>query len=64
MRIMQRPQGASVFKDDKGNFDRNKLNKYMQKIYIENIWCFAKDKKTGVFDFLKEGTLEKFLYDI
>ena len=32
MRISQRPQGASVFKDTQGNFDKNKLKEFMKKI--------------------------------
>ena len=44
MRIMQRPQGASVFKDEEGNFDKQKMDEFMNKIYIENVWYFAKNE--------------------
>ena len=44
MRIAQRPQGANVFKDEEGNFDKAAMDKFMDKIYIENVWCFSKNK--------------------
>ena len=34
MRIMQRPQGASVFKDENGKFDKNA----MDRVYEQNIY--------------------------
>ena len=43
MRIMQRPQGKTVFSDNKGNFSKDKMDEFMKKVYIENIWFFAKD---------------------
>ena len=52
MRIMQRPQGASVFKDEEGNFDKmEKLKEQIinLKMYIENIWYFSKDKNKDIF---------------
>ena len=61
MRIMQRPQGASVFKDEEGNFDKQKMDEFMNKIYIENVWYFAKNKNTDIFKHTKRGTLEDFL---
>ena len=42
MRIMQRPQGASVFKDEEGNFDKDAMDEFMNKLYMENVWCFVK----------------------
>ena len=61
MRIMQRPQGAAVFKDEEGNFDKQKMDEFMNKIYIENVWYFAKNKNTDIFKHTKRGTLEDFL---
>jgi hypothetical protein len=61
MRIMQRPQGASVFKDEDGNFDKNAMDEFMDKSYIENVWCFARDTTTDLFAQTKRGTLEDFL---
>ena len=61
MRIMQRPQGASVFKDEDGNFDKEAMDKFMNKIYIENVWCFGKDKNVDLFRHIRRGTLEDFL---
>ena len=58
MRIMQRPQGKAVFSDEKGNFDKTAMDKFMNKIYIENVWCFAKDNKIPLFP--QTSTLEKF----
>ena len=60
MRIMQRPQGKSVFSDEDGNFDKDAMNKFMNKIYIENIWYFGKNKDFDIFQHTKKGTLEEF----
>ena len=60
MRIMQRPQGASVFKDEDGNFDKEAMDKFMNKIYIENVWCIGKDKNIDLFRHIRIGTLEEF----
>ena len=60
MRIMQRPQGKSVFKDEEGNFDKDAKDKFMKKTYIENIWCFSKDKDIDMFEKVKVNTLEGF----
>ena len=38
-----------------------KLNEFMNKIYIENVWCFGKDKSFDLFRHTKSGTLEAFL---
>ena len=61
MRIMQRPQGKSVFSDEEGNFDKDAMNQFMNKVYIENIWYFGKNKEFDVFRHTKRGTLEDFL---
>jgi len=61
MRITQRPQGASVFKDEDGNFDKEAMDKFMNKIYIENVWCFGKDKNVDLFRHIRRGTLEDFI---
>ena len=61
MRIMQRSQGPSVFKDEEGNFDKNAMDAFMNKMYIENIWYFSKNKDTDIFKHSKRGTLEDFL---
>ena len=60
MRIMQRPQGASVFKDEDGNFDKEAMDEFMDKTYIENIWYFSKDKNKDIFRHIKRNTLESF----
>ncbi len=51
---------ASVFKDEDGNFDKTAMDVFMKKIYIENIWCFAKNKKFDLFRHTKSNTLEQF----
>ena len=61
MRISQRPQGASVFKDEDGKFDKDAMDKFMKRIYIENIWCFSKDKTKDIFKHTRRGTLEDFI---
>ena len=60
MRIMQRPQGKSVFSDEQGNFDKLAMDEFMKKIYIENIWYFSKDKTKDIFKHARINTLEKF----
>lgn len=59
MRIMQRPQGKSVFKDEEGNFSKDKLDEFMNQIFIENIWCFGPD--TDLFRSVRTSSLERFL---
>ena len=60
MRIMQRPQGAAVFKDEDGNFDKAAMDKFMNQIYIENVWYFSKDKNKDIFKHTRTATLEDF----
>ncbi len=60
MRIMQRPQGKSVFSDEEGNFDKSAMDEFMNKVYIENIWYFGKNKNKDIFAKSKRGTLEDF----
>ena len=60
MRIMQRPQGKSVFKDENGNFDKAAMDEFMKRIYIENVWYFSKDKNKDIFRHIKRNTLENF----
>ena len=61
MRIQQRSQGKSVFKDKDGNFDKEAMTKFMDKVYIENVWCFSKDKTRDIFKHTRIATLEAFL---
>ena len=64
MRIAQRPQGKNVFSkivDNEEVFDKDAMDKFMDKIYIENIWCFSKDKDRDIFKHTKLGTLEEFI---
>ena len=60
MRIMQRPQGKAVFKDEDGNFDKDAMDEFMDKLYMENVWCFTKDPSTDLFQSVKVSTLEDF----
>jgi hypothetical protein len=60
MRIMQRPQGKSVFSDENGNFDKDAMDEYMNKIYIENVWCFSKNSNKDLFRHNRRNTLESF----
>ena len=59
MRIMQRPQGKAVFKDEDGKFSKEKLDENMNKMFIENVWCFG-DKDFDLFRDSRKGTLEGF----
>ena len=52
MRIMQRPQGKNVFET------KEELNEFMNKIYIENVWCFGKNKVLDLFRHKRRATLE------
>ena len=60
MRIMQRPQGKAVFKDEDGNFSKEKLDENMNKMFIENVWCFG-DKDLDLFRYSRKATLDEFL---
>jgi hypothetical protein len=53
MRIMQRPQGRAKFKT------KEELDEFMNKLYIENIWCFGKEK-LDYFRHARKNTLEEF----
>ena len=47
----------NLFQDEDGNFDKDAMNDFMSKIYIENVWCFGKDKSKDLFKDIKRGTL-------
>ena len=61
MRIQQRSQGKSVFKDKDGNFDKAAMTEFMDKMYIENVWCFSKNKDRDIFKHNRYATLEGFM---
>ena len=48
-------------KDEEGNFDKKKMDEFMNKMYIENIWYFSKDKNKDIFKHCRVSTLENFL---
>jgi hypothetical protein len=52
MRIMQRPQGKNKFKT------KEELVEFMNKLYIENVWCFGKNKVFDLFRHKRRATLE------
>ena len=52
MRIMQRPQGKNKFQT------KEELVEFMNKIYIENVWCFGKNKDFDFFRHKRRATLE------
>ena len=58
MRIMQCPQGKAVFNDEHGNFSKEKLDEHMNKMFIENVWCFGPD--TDLFKNSRKATLDEF----
>ena len=53
MRIMQRPKSDKLFKDDKEKAD------FMNKIFIENVWCFG-DKNFDLFQNSRKANLDDF----
>ena len=53
MRIMQRPKSDKLFKDEKEKAE------FMNKMFIENVWCFG-DKDFDLFRDSRKGTLEGF----
>ena len=52
MRIMQRPKSDTLFKDEKEKAD------FMNKMFIENVWCFG--PKTDLFKNSRKATLDEF----
>ena len=52
MRIMQRPQGKNKFET------KEALVEFMNKLYIENVWCFGKNKTFDLFRHKRRATLE------
>ena len=53
MRIMQRPKSDTLFKDEKEKAD------FMNKMFIENVWCFG-DKDLDLFRYSRKATLDEF----
>ena len=43
MRIMQRPKSDKLFETEKDK------QEFMNKTFIENVWCFSKDKNFDLF---------------
>ena len=52
MRIMQRPKSDTLFKDEKEKAD------FMNKMFIENVWCFG--PKTDLFKYSRKSNLDEF----
>jgi len=52
MRIMQRPKSDTLFKDEKEKAE------FMNKIFIENVWCFG--PQTDLFKASRKATLDDF----
>jgi len=53
MRIMQRPKSDKLFADEKAKAD------FMNKIFIENVWCFG-DKSLDLFKNSRKADLDEF----
>ena len=53
MRIMQRPKSDKLFADEKEKAD------FMNKIFIENVWCFG-DKSFDLFQNSRKANLDEF----
>ena len=58
MRIMQRPKSDTLFKDEQEKAD------FMNKMFIENVWCFGPECKPGecidLFKNSRKATLDEF----
>ena len=54
MRIMQRPKSDKLFETEKDK------QEFMNKTFIENVWCFSKDKNFDYFVSARKGTLDSF----
>jgi len=54
MRIMQRPKSDKLFEDEKAK------QEFMNKTFIENVWCFSKDKDVDFFKSTRRGNLSSF----
>jgi hypothetical protein len=54
MRIMQRPKSDKLFESEESK------QEFMNRTFIENVWCFAKDKNVDLFKSVKKGTLDNF----
>ena len=54
MRIMQRPKSDKLFETEKDK------QEFMNKTFIENVWCFSKDKDVDLFQSARKGTLDSF----
>ena len=54
MRIMQRPKSDKLFESEQAK------QEFMNKTFIENVWCFAKDKNVDLFKSARKGTLDSF----
>ena len=52
MRIMQRPKSDTLFKDEKEKAD------FMNKMFIENVWCFG--PKEDLFKNSRKANLDEF----
>lgn len=55
MRIMQRPKSKTAFKTSE------EAEEFMKKSYIENVWCFSKNKKIDYFRHSRVNNLSSFL---
>jgi hypothetical protein len=53
MRIMQRPKSDKLFADDKAKAD------FMNKLFIENVWCFG-NKDFDLFQNSRKANLDDF----
>lgn len=54
MRIMQRPKSDKLFESEESK------QEFMNRTFIENVWCFAKDKNVDLFKSVRKGTLDNF----
>ena len=54
MRIMQRPKSDKLFETEEAK------QEFMNRTFIENVWCFSKDKNFDLFSTARKGTLDSF----
>ena len=54
MKMETRSKSDKLFESEQAK------QEFMNKTFIENVWCFSKDKNVDLFKSVKKGTLDSF----